>query len=125
MSLPSRSTVEVKLGMFANGEVRKAVFHWSLCKVAYLREDQADASRPALGRPRKPPVSVTSFQPDLNPSHATFFGVPPTAPSTVDSEMNSSVESLPEVDDNPPEAVEPSIPSRPVRTTRNPHPVYT
>ena len=136
LSRPSRSTVEVKLGMFRNGEVRKAVYHWSLCKIAYLREEQADASRPALGRPRKAPSAVS--EPASVQSDNVYFhygGVPPSAPSTGrdtppdtmdisapnSNDVSRSEDLTVDLDNHNDAAV---AQSRPVRTTRNPHPNY-
>ena len=69
VSRPSRSTVEVKLGLFKNGEMRKSIYHWTSCKVANLRPGAAEASRPRLGRPpKKPPLEI--FHPEPDP-HAT------------------------------------------------------
>ena len=54
VSRPSRSTIEVKVGMFKSGEPRLLKFHWSACKIAHLRDGAKAESRPALGR--KPDV---------------------------------------------------------------------
>ena len=121
ISRPSRSTVEVKLGLFKNGEVRKSTYHWSSCKVANLRPGAAEASRPKLGRPpKKPPSDI--FYPETDAS------VPDDASISTDAESSFSSE---------PVAPQQSLPvefyagnsndvttSRPHRSTRNPNPNY-
>ena len=49
-SRPSRSTIQVKIGTYANGDDRLLVFHWSSCKIAHMREGAPEGSRPQLGR---------------------------------------------------------------------------
>ena len=51
-SRPSRSTVEVRVGSFADSSARLQKYHWSHCKIAHLREDASAAERPGPGRPR-------------------------------------------------------------------------
>ena len=53
VSRPSRTQVEVKIGAYVNGEPRKAIYNWSSCKIAHLREDFVEGSRPQLGRQPK------------------------------------------------------------------------
>ena len=66
---PSRSTVTVKVGVSKSGELRTLNYHWSSCKVAHMREDATEASRPKLGRrpkldvPAGPDPSVISPAP--------------------------------------------------------------
>ena len=129
LSRPSRSTVEIKLGMFRSGAVRKSVYHWTSCKVAYLRQDQSEAHRPLLGRP--PKALLVSHATDTD-DHFHYNGVPPDPdPSGLDSVPNSNDVSF--TDDNETSSADDyevnndaaETPSRPIRTTRNPHPVYT
>ena len=54
LSRPSRSQIEIKVGLNANGAVRKELRHISDLKVAYLRDGARQASRPKRGRPLKP-----------------------------------------------------------------------
>ena len=67
---PSRSQIEVRVGSFANGSPRTCTFHWSTCKLAHLRDDFIQGSRPILGRKKlrpDPPVVETRLadaQPD-------------------------------------------------------------
>ena len=62
-SRPSRSTVEVRVGSFADGSPRLQKYHWSHCKIAHLREDAVAAERPGPGRPKTsahPEASITT-----------------------------------------------------------------
>ena len=115
LSRPSRSTVEVKLGVFKSGELRKQIFHWNLCKVAYLRPEAEDASRPALGRPKLVPTSGTSgSRAASNHTDAQSFayaGCPPTSAPPEPVFQNKSLGGKIQID-------------RPVRHTRNPNPNY-
>ena len=56
LSFPSRSTVEIKAGLTAKGEVRSELRSWSDCKPAFMREDTVEASRSKRGRPSKESV---------------------------------------------------------------------
>ena len=58
VSRPSRSTVEVQVGVFKSGEPRTLTFHWTLCKPAHMREGALESRRPMLGRPPKKPTSA-------------------------------------------------------------------
>ena len=49
-SRPSRSQVELKVGLFKDGTPRLLKLHWSSCKIAHLRDGAQAASRPMLGR---------------------------------------------------------------------------
>ena len=62
ISRPTRTTVKVRIGFYANGEERYQVQHWRDLKVEKKRsEDTIEAARPKLGRPKKSPTtSVTS-----------------------------------------------------------------
>ena len=51
-SRPSRSTIDVVLGVKSNGDLRVQRYHWSSAKVAHLREGAVAAERPKLGRPK-------------------------------------------------------------------------
>ena len=55
MSRPSRSQVQVRVGSYASGLPRLLTFHWSMCKVAHMREDTPEASRVNVGRKKKVP----------------------------------------------------------------------
>ena len=62
---PSRSTVTVRIGSFANGDPRLQTYNWNTLKIAHVREGATLGSRPALGRkpnPPKPPPPTTSSE---------------------------------------------------------------
>ena len=129
--------------MFRNGSIRKAIYHWNTCKVAYLRDSQPDASRPKLGRPPKQPqvepppgfLSSPSSEDTSSNTEDVYFqyaGLPPAAPTSQVSAPNSNdtsftddyedeVSSAGDYEVNNDAAVPPP---RPVRSTRNPRPVY-
>ena len=106
-SRPSRSQVEVRLGSYANGNPRLAVFHWSSCKIAHMREGAEAGERPKLGRPPK--------NPDSNPSPDT-----PPFPSDVTPTLTETVNKPSAILDEPAKIQT----GRPVRATRNPSPKY-
>ena len=72
ISRPSRSTLEIKVGVNKDGSDRTELRAWADCKRAYLRQDAAEASRPKRGRPPKQPVldpeEVQSLPPIQNAS---------------------------------------------------------
>ena len=49
-SRPSRSQVELKIGLFKDGRPRLLTYNWQQCKVAHLREGAKIGQRPMLGR---------------------------------------------------------------------------
>ena len=112
VSRPSRSTVQVKIGAFANGESRLLTFHWSSCKVAHMRQGAEVGSRPKLGRPSKPSASSevsANTDPDPPVAHTNDAVVPSFSPpslTTNETRQNSN------------------LPNRPIRTTRNQNPNY-
>ena len=53
LSRPSRSTLEIKVGLTRSGEVRSEIRAWADCKPAFRRNDTIEAERPMRGRPRK------------------------------------------------------------------------
>ena len=117
ISRPSRSTVELKLGMFKNGAVRSQVYHWTSCKVAAMRDQAVEAERPRLGRPPKP---ATNYEVLTKPEED-----PETQEEVVQPEQNL-INAAPKP--------QPSIQqsgnlggtsrTRQARTTRNPNPMY-
>ena len=54
LSRPSRSTVEIKVGLNKDKSIRSEIRAWSDVKPAFLREDKEEAARPKRGRPKKP-----------------------------------------------------------------------
>ena len=74
LSRPSRSTLEIKVGLTAKGDIRSELRAWADCKPAYMREDTVEASRPKRGRPAKNASSAssdTSPTSDINNNIAT------------------------------------------------------
>ena len=115
VSRPSRSTVQLRLGSYANGVPRLQEYHWSSCKVAHLRDGASDGQRPNLGRPRTkpdPPArKPSSDPPDSIDESGGVDQIQEAEP--VLQEPTSSESSAP-----------PGCPSRPIRSTRNPSPKY-
>ena len=114
ISRPSRSTVQVKVGAFANGESRLLTFHWSSCKVAHMRDGAEVGSRPRLGRPPKNssvPSSSSDVQNDTDPD--------PPSTTEKDAVVPSKIP-RPSLSTN--QARENS--NRPIRSTRNQKPNY-
>ena len=62
-SRPSRSTIEIKVGLYKNGTERREIRHLTDIKVANMRDDTVIAERPKLGRPSK------SSDPASNPEN--------------------------------------------------------
>ena len=63
ISRPSRSTISVRIGSFADGRPRVQEYNWNTCKIAHLRDDAVVGSRPKLGRPSKsPPQTHTTVR---------------------------------------------------------------
>ena len=104
MSRPSRSTVEVKIGVFKSGETHTLTFHWSLCKPAFMREDATEGSRPMLGR--KPKDRTSSSDDASNSTDATvepMLGSPSVSAefcSTVFSHPNRTIDTTAATDTN-------------------------
>ena len=98
ISRPSRSTVQLRIGSYANGTPRLQVYHWSSCKIAHRREDAKDGERPKLGR-----------RPD-----------PDSPPAKTDDPVSE-----PSLSPEPPAPEPPALSStRPARSTRNHNPQY-
>ena len=106
ISRPSRrSQVEVRLGSFANGSPRLQTYNWQTCKLANMREGQAEGSRPALGR--KP-----------NPK-------PPNSKEVTLRFVNKPVEESGKIQTPSPDVSESANNTdRPRRSTRNQNPQY-
>ena len=144
-SRPSRSTVQVRVGSFADGSPRHQVFHWSLCKIAHMRDGALEGSRPKLGRKPlpKPPdkmaddaIADDSQLVDVNNQSSSEPAKIQTAPNQNSSETMSSnphpdyVRKGPLVTQtmfdqaNWPQILGLPSSSRPVRASRNPNPRY-
>ena len=143
ISRPSRSTVEVKIGVFKNGELRKSVYHWSSCKVAYLRPEAEEGQRPKLGRPSKSPSNVSPSasrsEADSNSTDATNVlsgsasagfqdgdfvnaGLPPD-PQNSNSQPSSDQAAAADAGLVDGSKIQTHL--RPIRSTRNPRPLYS
>ena len=119
VSRPSRSTIEVRIGSFANGNPRLQVYNWNTCRVAHLREGAEVGQRPQLGRPPKVPQPLPSIQPDTT--------VPDDVPEPTEPENDATESPVVKSKQNTRGKIqndETASNSRPVRATRNPHPNY-
>ena len=117
-SRPSRSQVELKIGMFKDNRPRLLTFHWSACKVANLREGAQAAARPALGRKPK----TMSSSKDSSESTDAEVPKPPTPRPSSDrfQTENNAQNKQPNVNIE----LGGKIQTRPIRTSRNPNPKY-
>ena len=131
-SRPSRSTVQIEVGVYKSGEKRYETRHFNDLKIAHKDSLAAPAQRPKLGRPpmtvRVKPPSSTDGTASMTPSNQSDeFPLPqPSSPSS--SNQNKQEPVARENSNNlnttsggsPPD----SNFGRPVRTTRNPNPLY-
>ena len=119
LNRPSRSTVEVQVGVKKDGEPRTLILHWTSCKPAHLRDGASEGCRPMLGRrPKNTSGSVNT--PGTNNSRS--FQIQDGGPNRLSEPAVS-----PDVEENPPNSnvvTEPPNHSRPVRATRNKNPMY-
>ena len=139
-SRPSRSQVEVRLGSFVDGTPRLQTFHWNTLKVAHLRPDMTEASRPKLGRPTTRPSKgpdPTEVAPDQTfkmadeSNDATEKNKQICQPAKIQKPVNNKgpVITREMFDKWTPELLglpntTESASGRPVRSTRNPKPNY-
>ena len=92
ISRPSRSTIEIKVGLNKDGSDRREIRHISDIKVAYLRDDAVIASRPKRGRPPKAPTTASS-------KNSTS---PDSEENKNKNDANTKAFSSPNLDDDPP-----------------------
>ena len=142
-SRPSRSTVQIEVGTYKNGEKRYEIRHFNDLKLAHPDSLAAPAVRPSLGRPK---TSTSNESPSSTDTAAkkppsNRFPDPPTPTSSsgkqtfgssqLDSHATSTAEQRsPALTANeefqgtitgpPPQ---PAF-TRPARATRNPNPYY-
>ena len=119
-SRPSRTTVEVRVGSFADGTPRLQVFNWSLCKIAHMRPDATEGSRPMLGRrpdPKPTRAQLSDNSSSSNMAEESDGDAVPTGRSNKQTE-NSSGAKIQTAQPDPPRQ------TRPTRSTRNPNPLY-
>ena len=106
-SRPTRSTVKIRVGFLKNGQPRYEVRNWRDLKVAHMDPETAEAERPKLGRPAKPTtVEPTPMTSEAGGSDVTERRAEKTENSAAKSKQNSNVG------------------GKPIRSTRNPNPVY-
>ena len=133
-SRPSRSQVQLRIGSYANGTPRLQTYSWQSCKIAHLRPDQPEASRPALGR--KPKSSSKGAPSSTTTTSKTSRSSSSEASSSSHQDTLSGNRPHPGYLQKGPlitnkmfdDADWPSIlnikSSRPARSTRNPNPQY-
>ena len=128
-SRPSRSQVEVKLGVFKDGRPRLLNLHWSSCKIANLRDDAEIGQRPMLGRRRKcPHQAVSHTLTDEESSAVQPAPTNPVSPVQRGSESDkrnqlASSEEAGRVGKQTDSAAKIQT-SKPTRSSRNPRPTY-
>ena len=119
VSRPSDSTIQIKTGNYVSGKPKLELHTWARAKPAFMRPDAEVAQRPRRGRPSK--SSIT----DAKSSHATDPVPEPTSteetqpvavtpPPIINNETEGNITS-----DNSKIGG-----SRPIRSTRNPSPMY-
>ena len=133
-SRPSRSQIEVKIGMFKDNRPRLLTFHWSNCKIANMREGAPAASRPKLGRPKNTSIPDQAWRPTDAPVPATpapnetnSVSARSTGRSSSERDLGNFVgERSQNVNNDPGTAqIQTSAGNqRLVRSTRNPSPKY-
>ena len=112
VSRPSHSQVQVRIGSYVSGEPRLATYNWRSCKVAHLRENFLEGSRPSLGRKKsrpEPPIEETQLTENVNKP----------AGRVVDAERKEEKGAKIQKSSTPP-----TVSTRPVRASRNPNPYY-
>ena len=90
--------------------VGEGIFHWSLCKIAHLRDDFVEASRPNLGRRPDPTTVTTQMTPNEQSKMADEAVMP------VDKEVNKHQRAKIQTPS--------TVINRPIRSTRNQNPSY-
>ena len=120
VSRPSRTQIQVRLGSYANGTPRLAVYSWHSCKIAHLREGFVEGSRPTLGRkPARP--EPTTDDPLLTPEKEASIENKQNG-RAVGDESSAKIQTA--LTDVQTKTNANTVASRPVRSTRNPKPNY-
>ena len=125
VSRPSRTQVEVKVGVYANGEARTVIYHWSSCKIAHLRPGAEEGQRPQLGRPKTSPRPDPPTSDDTltqKQSQNVVSGSQTTQP--VESPKNKQTDPDPSPQLSNEQDRENSKRRQPRRSTRNKNPQY-
>ena len=128
VSRPSRSTVQLQVGSYRNGDPRLQEFSWSSCKPAHYRDAPFYAFRDMLGRkptasaPSAPPGSSewSSMAPSPNVAQPTSNTSPPEVSPPETPEPPDPPPSAPSVVPEPPASQVPTTSAgRPIRSSRN------
>ena len=119
-SRPSRSTVKIEVGTLKSGEKRFEIRHLNDLKVAHEDSLAAPIERPKLGRrPKADQQNKPIHLVDSDPKPTVDSGPKPTVQPAPEKESWSSNQTE---TTGPPKV--PPFSGRPVRTTRNPTPLY-
>ena len=126
VSRPSRSTIQVKIGAYANGESRLLTLNWSSCKVAHMRDGAEPSSRPNLGRrPGQSGMTSPSHGPTQTDRHLEFPQPPTDAVNPVFPSNHNNSDAGGSGSSNQNKNQGAKIQTRyPSRSTRNSNPVY-
>ena len=117
---PSRTQVKIQVGVNVKGEPRYELRNWKDLKIAHLRSDATEASRPKRGRPSTIKVKPHS---DSDPIDADTSAQSEAANST-DGKSNVNKSLSAESTPRPVEINSNVGGNRPKRSTRNPAPIY-
>ena len=120
-SRPSRSTVQIEVGVYKSGEKRYEIRHLNDVRIAHPDSFASPISRPKLGRPSKAtalpdsPDSTELGQEDLMEPSDRFDDTPPLAesPHPTSSKQNKQTSDGGKIQTR-----------QPPRSTRNPNPKY-
>ena len=133
MGQPTKSTVKIDVGQFKSGERRYEIRHLNDVHCAHPKSLAAPAQRPKLGRPpqmtvpsgirtstedrlapRPPPTDRLNRLSELPPQEVSSE---PASIGDVNKPVDGSKQTLPN-------EIQTAAGNRPVRSTRNPSPIY-
>ena len=115
---PSRTTVTVRVGSFADGNPRLLTFNWSQCKPAHLRQNAKECERPSLGRRPNPPTDSCKLKSKQTPPPAADEEVRETSIPVESTDMSNTIER------GKFQTPESTHADRSETLTSNPHPEY-
>ena len=115
-SRPTRTTVKVRVGSFADGTPRLQVFNWSLCKIAHMRSDAVEGARPNLGR--RPDPKTLQAKLSKNATKSNMADSDDTSTGSDDSSTGSKNK---QTEDSSGAEIQTR---RPIRSSRNSNPQY-
>ena len=125
VSRPSRSQVQVRIGSYVSGEPRLSTYHWSSCKIAYMRDNALEGARPKLGRPSVQNLdSAKSPDPPPPSSSASPNKLTDAQNNKQPVVVNGAKSQIPVPQQQTSDGAKIQNALRPVRATRNPHPRY-